>query len=134
MREPNTGGCLCGNIRYRFTGDPLWSGYCHCASCRRNTGAVVACFVGLRPQQLQWTAGLCREYESSTDVWRGFCGDCGTPISYRAKRWPYEIHLYTGSLDLPDAHPPQFHVFCSEKVSWYDSADDLPRHARTSLD
>jgi len=134
MDDESTGGCLCGAVQYSFTGDPLWSGYCHCVSCRRNTGGVVACFVGLRPQQLQWTFGQCREYESSSDVWRGFCSDCGTPISYRAARWPNEIHLYTGTLDQPARHPPQFHVFCSEQLSFFDTVDDLPRYAKTAVD
>ena len=134
MDKANEGGCLCGAIRYAFSGVPLWTGYCHCASCRRNTGAVVACFVGLRPQQLEWTSGQCREFESSADVWRGFCGDCGTPISYRARRWPNEIHLYVGTLDHPEQHPPRFHVFYNDKMHWFDSADDLPRHAQTALE
>ena len=42
---PATGGCLCGAVRYEATGDPIVTGYCHCADCRRNSGAPVVTLV-----------------------------------------------------------------------------------------
>ena len=30
MTDAYTGGCACGDIRYRCTGDPLYMGNCHC--------------------------------------------------------------------------------------------------------
>ena len=33
------GGCFCGEIRYRFVGDPLTLYACHCTDCQRETGA-----------------------------------------------------------------------------------------------
>lgn len=134
MSNPCTGGCLCGAVRYAFAPPVLWSGYCHCNSCRRNTGAVVACFIGLRPAQLQMLQGQCKQFESSAGVSRGFCEQCGTPISYMAERWPNEIHLYVGTLDEPERFPPRFHVYCEEQLSWFNTTDTLVRHQATSLD
>ncbi len=34
------GGCLCGTIRYRIAGPIAWAAHCHCAMCRRASGAV----------------------------------------------------------------------------------------------
>ena len=39
-----TGGCLCGDIRFRLTGAPYEVDYCHCHSCRKHTGAPVSVF------------------------------------------------------------------------------------------
>ncbi len=39
-----TGGCLCGDVRFRLTGPPYEVDYCHCHSCRKHTGAPVAVF------------------------------------------------------------------------------------------
>ena len=39
-----TGGCLCGDVRFRLTGAPYEVDYCHCHSCRKHTGASVSVF------------------------------------------------------------------------------------------
>jgi hypothetical protein len=33
------GGCLCGQLRYRFEGPVPDIAYCHCRLCRQSTGA-----------------------------------------------------------------------------------------------
>jgi hypothetical protein len=35
-----TGGCLCGDVRYRATGEAEWVGNCHCTICRKVSGAA----------------------------------------------------------------------------------------------
>ncbi len=37
-------------------------------------------------------------------------------------------------LDEPKKFIPQFHVFYAERTPWFEIADDLPRHRRTSKD
>mgnify|MGYP006201012255 CR=1 FL=1 len=34
------------------------------------------------------------------------------------------------ALDDPDAVPPGFHIFHDSRIVWFETADDLPRHAR----
>ena len=122
------GRCLCGAVQYKIEGEPLWAGHCHCASCRRNTGSAIATFAGFRPRQVSFTAAARRFYESSPGARRGFCEKCGTPMSYEAVKYPNEIHMYVGTLDDPELFAPTFHVFYSERINWFDTADDLPRH------
>ena len=122
-----TGGCQCGHIRYEVTGEPIWIGFCHCAKCRRATGAAAVTHVGVNPAALTFTKGKLKVYESSPGVRRGFCGDCGTPFTYDGDRFPNYIQLYLGTFDEPDQLHPQAHVHMSEKVAWYDVADELPR-------
>lgn len=33
------GGCQCGSVRYRITGDPVMTALCHCTMCRRANAA-----------------------------------------------------------------------------------------------
>jgi hypothetical protein len=128
------GGCLCGAVRYEFAGTPLWSGYCHCESCRRATGAPVAAFVGVSQSQVEFTGEPPGVFPSSAGVERWFCSTCGSPLAYVGERWPDEVHLYTASLDAPALQPPRFHVNCREQLPWLVLGDTLPRFAITAVE
>ena len=132
MTGSREGGCLCGAIRYRFEGEPLWVAHCHCTSCRRNTGAAFATFVGVRASGFTYLLGAPQRFESSPGVFRSFCGRCGTPLTYEAEKYPGEVHLNIGSLDEPDPFRPQAHVHVAQQIGWLELADSLPRYAQTS--
>ncbi|WP_431267628.1 GFA family protein [Dankookia sp. P2] len=40
MRLPQSGGCLCGAVRYEITQPPLVTYTCHCTTCQRLTGSA----------------------------------------------------------------------------------------------
>lgn len=133
-KRETTGGCLCGALRYKAEGDPLWIAHCHCHSCRRNTGSALATFVGVAAGGFVYTEGAPATYASSPGVTRSFCQRCGTPLSYEAERFPGEVHLYLSTLDHPEDFEPQRHVYFAERIAWFDTADDLPRHEGSSAD
>ena len=57
MRE---GRCLCGAVRFTADGPPKWTGYCHCRSCRRHTGAPVSAYAGFEAAKVRFTGVLLR--------------------------------------------------------------------------
>ncbi|WP_068112854.1 GFA family protein [Tropicimonas marinistellae] len=122
------GHCLCGNVRWETDGARLWSGYCHCESCRRNCAAPVAAFFGVEDGHWRWVGIAPARYTSTPDVTRYFCANCGTPVAYASKRFPGETHFYAAGLDTPAAFEPEFHVHYAEHVPWMIVADDLPRY------
>lgn len=128
MADVVSGRCLCGNLQFELRGKRLWVAHCHCESCRRNTGSAVATFVGYNKDQLTYTSGQRKFYQSSPGVQRGFCADCGTPMTYEADRCPDEVHLYVSTIDNPGAFRPQVHVFFGERIPWLELEDDLPRY------
>ena len=77
-----TGGCMCGAVRYEASGDPVSVIFCHCESCRRHTGAPVVALAGFKLEQVRFTLGERATYESTPGVQRGFCGRCGTPLTW----------------------------------------------------
>lgn len=112
------GGCLCGAVRYRATGDPKWVAYCHCASCRRATGAPVTAYAGFERDHFAYLEGDPPRFRSSPGVTRSFCGRCGTPLTYEGERWPSEVHIHLGTLDRPEQLVPQKHAFADERLAW----------------
>lgn len=130
----HVGGCMCGAVRYEATGEEFVL-YCHCNSCRRATGAVVATFVAFAPEQVMFTKGQRKFYESSPGVKRAFCGDCGTPLTWEGV-WNGEgvTEFYISTLDDPAGYSPRYHEFYSEKIPWFEISDDLPRHENAAQD
>lgn len=122
------GGCLCGSVRFEVTGKPNWIVNCHCQSCRRHTASPMATFAGFTDQTFRFTQGEPKVFESSPETWRSFCGECGTPLVYRANWDKGGVHVYIGAFDDPGAFPPMFHVNFAEHVAWFDTADDLRRY------
>lgn len=125
--DDHEGGCLCGAVRYRFSGTPRFQSMCHCRSCRRALGAPAAAFVGLTTEQFELTKGSPSIYESSQGVERGFCSHCGTSLTFAGAQWPGEVHIYTATLDEPELFPPTVHSYCVDQLPWFDPVDDLPR-------
>ncbi len=119
MTEPeHTGHCLCGAVRYRAVGAPKWIANCHCASCRRATGAPMATFAGYAADRFSYLAGTPVRFHSSPGVTRSFCGRCGTPLTYEGARWPGEVHVLVGTLERPEDFPPTSNAFVEEQLPW----------------
>jgi hypothetical protein len=125
------GGCLCGAVRYRASGETSNSAYCHCSSCRRAAGSPVVAWVTFRPESFAFTRGAPARHRSSPPVERTFCGACGTPLTYRHSTLPAEIDVTIASLDDPSAVAPADHIWTSERIPWLELGDDLPRHERS---
>jgi len=124
------GGCMCGAIRYEASGDPISVIFCHCESCRKHTGSPVSALAGFHRSQLRFTRGERATYESSPGITRGFCGDCGTTLTWEGnddELGPLvEIHI--GTADEPGNLAPQMHLHHAERVPWFETSDSLPRY------
>ena len=126
------GHCLCRAVAYEVDGPPKWVAHCHCESCRRHTGSVMATFAGVDAAQVRWTGIAPSRHESSPETWRSFCPRCGTPISYESSRFQGEIHFYLGTLESPQDMPAKAHVYVAEQLPWFEILDDCPRFSETA--
>lgn len=124
-----TGGCLCGDLRYEARGEPLWTGYCHCRWCQRQSGAAFIVFVMFAASNFNWIQGELATYASSSGVERGFCARCGSTLTF-ARPTRNEISVVSGSLDDPNSIQPKEHIFTVHQASWLRVDDDLPRRGR----
>lgn len=112
------GGCQCGAVRFRTHGAPRFVSNCHCASCRKATGAAFSTWVGFKDANTEWTAPAASFYASSPNVQRGFCAACGTPLSYAGSKWPGEIHFLAGVFDDAAAFTPAHEIFTEDALPW----------------
>jgi hypothetical protein len=68
-------------------------------------------------------------YNSSPGVGRGFCEQCGTPLTWEGNyRGRVIIEFHISTLDDPDAYVPEWHWYHEERIAWFDVADRLPRY------
>jgi hypothetical protein len=128
-RKHLTGGCQCGAIRFRVEGTPGQSSICHCRMCQKAFGSFYAPLVSTRGAKLVWTRGEPKRYASSTHVLRGFCPDCGTPLTYEAADG---VDIATGAFDDPAAVPPVIQFGVEAKLPFCDAIPALPN--RVTLD
>jgi hypothetical protein len=127
--EDHPGGCLCGAVRYRLRGAPDWSAHCHCRSCQKATGAAFTTWVGVKEDNFEVSKGQITVCNSSPGVERGFCGKCGTSLTYVAReRWPGQISVLAPTLDDPNIATPTVHVYVEHKLPWVKLHDGLPTH------
>lgn len=125
------GGCMCGAVRVRATGDPFFVGYCHCSDCRKASGAPVMVFAGYEAGRVE-VEGHPAVYGSSPGVRRSFCGGCGTSLFYEDEGLPGEIYVAVGVFDEPERFRPEHHGWMSQALHWLHIHDELPRHGKSS--
>ncbi|WP_234937162.1 GFA family protein [Rhizobium herbae] len=122
-----TGRCLCRSVVFKISGDVIRTGHCHCESCRRATSSPVTTFLCVATTSVAFWGETLRHYASSPGVSRGFCGNCGSPMSFATERRPGEIDLYVATLDDASGVEITRHWYWNERVSWLHCEDDLPK-------
>ena len=118
------GGCQCGAVRYRAEGPRDRATVCYCRMCQKAGGSPFMAFVRFPADHVAWSTPPA-VFASSQAIERGFCRDCGTPLSYRRIAGP-NVSLTIHSLDDPTVVQPELSFSASTQVAWCRSLSDLP--------
>jgi len=118
--QPHTGGCQCGAVRFRVTGLGRAS-LCHCRMCQKATGGIGGLLVTAK--QIEWTRGAPKHFASSNVARRGFCADCGTPLTFECAGG---IDIAIPAFDRPNDIPPVVQLAHEWRLAWFDGLADLP--------
>jgi hypothetical protein len=121
-----TGGCQCGAVRYAFSPPLEGMHVCHCRMCQRATGGLFAALAGGKPENFTWTRGTPRFFASSNLARRGYCADCGTPLSFRYETPTARIYTTIGSLDDPEQARILKQFGIESRLSWVKFCEDVP--------
>jgi hypothetical protein len=120
------GGCQCGAVRYVLRALPEESSICHCRMCQKASGQPFMAFARVKANQLEWTRGAPALFQSSNLAERGFCSQCGTPLTYRFLA-DDTISVSACSLDDPRAAVPTIQYGAEGEVPWFATLATLPR-------
>lgn len=105
-----TGGCLCGEVRYRVDGKPLRIGLCHCADCRKTSGSVFVTFAVWPRQAFSFSGDI------ATFQGRSFCPRCGSRLFCLGGE---ETEIRVGSLDdAPTDLSPTYEIWVKRREPW----------------
>jgi hypothetical protein len=116
-----TGGCLCGQVRFRSTAPPITTRMCWCRLCQALGGGgptVNAAF----PTEAVTVEGETSVYactaDSGNSMRRRFCPACGTPVFSEAEARPHLIFIRAGALDDPELARPVATIWTGAAPSW----------------
>lgn len=120
-----TGGCQCGAVRYAFSVRPDNPCLCHCRMCQKQTGGYFGAFTGSHRDNFRLTRGTLAHFRSSADAMRGFCRDCGTPLTYEFLSSP-RIDVTIGSLDRHTDIKPIRNIGAEGMAPWWNDMTHWP--------
>ena len=123
--EKWTGGCQCGAVRYEFSIRPERPCICHCRMCQKQFGNVFGAFTGSDRKYFKVTRGTIARFRSSEFSYRGFCRDCGTPLTYDGIGVA-RIAVSLGSLDRHSEMKPEFNYGAEGMEPWLLDALSIP--------
>jgi len=125
------GGCTCGKVRYRLTRSPLVVHCCHCRWCQRETGTAFALNAMIETDYLRLLSGPTERIDTPSNSGKGQkiirCPSCHIAVwSHYAGAGDLLSFVRVGTLDTPDALPPDIHIYTASKQPWVILPPDTP--------
>ena len=119
------GRCACGEVRYRLTGRPFAVHCCHCRDCQRETGSAFVVNGLIEAQMVEVTAGEPETIDTPSASGKGQkivrCPTCRVALwSHYGGMGGKAAFVRVGTLEDPDAWPPQVHIFTCSKQPWFE--------------
>jgi len=104
---------------------------CHCRMCQRQSGAAFALNALIEVDRVRHHSGKLETIEMPSDKPQGQkisrCPDCKTALwSQYPGSGPEFYYVRVGTLENPDACPPDIHIFTESKQPWVNLTGDTP--------
>lgn len=120
--ELQSGGCLCKKITYKFDKSYVISAHhCHCTDCQKSTGSGKATILLIPNESLQINGEL-KYYtvtgSAGSNISRGFCAECGSPLISFVKENPDIKFIKAGSIDDSTWISADSNFWSSTAKSW----------------
>lgn len=135
----HAGGCVCGSVRFKATGEPLRVTVCHCTWCQRRTGTAFGVEVVFNGEQVEIAGREIARYRHVSDEsgrWLDveFCRRCGSNLGFTLEAAPGLRTLPAGAFDEPGwirADRYKFrHVYVRSRRDWSELSSDVEVYER----
>ncbi len=130
------GGCGCGALRYRLSGEPIFVNNCHCTQCQHQTGSTSVVNAFIESERVQLLTGAVTEHVVRAGsggphtICR--CAVCGVAVwSYYPRLGRLGMGIRVGALDNPGAFRPDAVIFTSEAMPWVALPEGIPHFEKT---
>jgi len=116
------GACTCGGVRYRMKAAPMIVHCCHCRWCQRETGSAFVINAVVETGNLDVT-GETVMVDTPSASGKGQkivrCPQCHVALwSHYPGGGSALAFVRVGTLNDPDACPPDVHIFTASKQPW----------------
>jgi len=117
------GGCACGAVRYRMAGPPMFVHCCHCRWCQRETGSAFVLNAMIEADRVALLKGEPEVVPTPSESGRGHkiarCPVCRVALWSNYSGAGDKVRfIRVGTLDNPDALPPDIHIYTASKQPW----------------
>jgi hypothetical protein len=125
------GGCTCKKLRYRLKRSPIIVHCCHCRWCQRETGTAFALNAMIETNSVELLSGDPEQVDTPSNSGKGQtiirCPSCHVAVwSHYAGAGDLLSFVRVGTLDTPDALPPDIHIFTASKQPWVILSPETP--------
>ena len=117
-----TGGCVCGEVRFRVKPGMRLNPYaCHCKDCQKRTGSAFAVQMTVMEKDFtvegELTTGLYQQPSGTISEIYG-CAKCLSRVYAKNNERAGLINLRIGNIDDGHKITPVFHLWTSSKHDW----------------
>jgi hypothetical protein len=122
-----SGGCACGQVRYRLEAAPMFVHCCHCKDCQRQTGTAFVLNALIETKHLT-QSGEVRFFGMPTDSGQPHniarCVATAMWSHYGGREVLSFVRV--GTLDEPASLQPDIHIYTRSKLPWIALPPDVP--------
>lgn len=127
MQDPapkHNGSCYCGSVKVEVTGEPVFSAYCHCESCRKWHSAPIAALAAW-PESSVSVAGEVVVSDQTDETRRTSCAKCGGGVFTTKPGLGWQVVYPLTLTGSGFTYQPAAHIFYQQRV--LDFNDGLPK-------
>jgi hypothetical protein len=118
---PLSGGCQCGQLRYRVTKLPITLYCCHCTECQGQSASAFGMSLRVVAGSVEFEGNYhcyTRDVGKPSAAEGVFCPECGTRVVNRGMGADPGSSIKAGTLDLKDWLHPVGHIWTDSSQKW----------------
>ena len=129
MTDRKHGKCVCGNIEYSYSGEPINTAFCYCTDCQIHTGSDKYFGVWAPKENLQIDKGepvvFTRLGDSGEPTHHFFCKDCGVTL-YVEATVVNMVSIAATTLDDSENLVPAMAIYTASAPKWAILPEGIP--------